>query len=36
VSTIRIPANKNLELAVEDLLFRSSGRPGGFYNARFR
>ena len=24
---IRIPANKNLELAIEDLLFRSPGRP---------
>ena len=24
---IRIPANKNLELAVEDILFRSPGRP---------
>ena len=33
-STIRIPANKNLELAVEDLLSPSSGR--GFHNARFR
>ncbi len=26
--TIRIPANKSLELAIEDILFRSSGRPG--------
>jgi hypothetical protein len=25
---IRIPANKNLELAIEDVLFRSPGRPG--------
>ena len=24
---IRIPANKNLELAIEDVLFRSPGRP---------
>ena len=24
---IRVPANKNLELAIEDLLFRSPGRP---------
>ena len=24
---IRIPANNNLELAIEDLLFRSPGRP---------
>ena len=24
---IRIPANKNLELAIEGLLFRSPGRP---------
>jgi hypothetical protein len=24
---IRIPANKNLELAIEDILFRSPGRP---------
>jgi hypothetical protein len=24
---IRIPANKNLELAIEDMLFRSPGRP---------
>ena len=24
---IRIPANKNLDLAIEDLLFRSPGRP---------
>jgi hypothetical protein len=24
---IRIPANKNLEVAVEDLLFRAPGRP---------
>ena len=25
---IRIPANKNLELEIEDILFRSPGRPG--------
>jgi hypothetical protein len=25
---VRIPANKNLELTIEDLLFRSPGRPG--------
>jgi len=25
---IRIPANKSLELAIEDILFRSPGRPG--------
>jgi len=24
---IRIPANKNLELEIEDILFRSPGRP---------
>ena len=26
-NAIRIPANKNLELAIEDVLFRSPGRP---------
>ena len=26
---LRIPANKNLELAIEDLLFRSPGRRRG-------
>ena len=25
---IRIPANKSLELAIEDILFRPPGRPG--------
>lgn len=25
--TVRIPANKNVELAIEDFRFRSPGRP---------
>jgi len=31
---IRIPANKNLELEIEDILFRSSGTSGGGWCSR--
>ena len=34
--TIRIPANKNLELAIEDLLFRSPGQPSRKPLIRYR
>jgi hypothetical protein len=33
---IRIPANKNLELAIEDILFRSPGRPSRKPLIRYR
>ena len=35
-SAIRIPANKNLELAIEDILFRSPGRPSRKPLIRYR
>jgi Transposase DDE domain group 1 len=34
--TIRVPANKNLELAIEDILFRPRGRPSRKPLVRYR